>query len=137
MNNQLINFLVELAKRFGSKNPKFFNVIAIVGTIATVISFLPEDLSAIGITLPASWEGWVRVAVRWAGIAVAVISQLPKEATLVGVTQTGAPVTITDVSKLPFTAKVEEKKMEKIASQQDLQIVTVMAAPTSTSTTLS
>lgn len=114
MNNTSVwAFLTELVQRLGAKNPKFFNILALVGAIASVITGLPGVLIELGINLPDAWDVLANKIVAWAGIVVIIMSNLAVQRPVVSATKTGDNTVKTNADTLPFTAAVEKKEVEK------------------------
>lgn len=119
MNNQFINFFVELIKRFGGTTPKFFKIISVIGIIAAFIGFLPDITAFLGIEIPLKWaKGW-ELTLKIAGLITAIVAQLPNQGGIAAVTDSGHILKATNENKLPFSSVVEKKK----AAKNDVPVV--------------
>lgn len=110
--NPLINFLVETFKRFMAKSPKFFKVWKIILGIPVLIIAIPNALTILNIHLPQIFNDHVTQIVSWATTAAFIFSFLPTDSPVVEV-KDGELLKKTDPAKLPFTAAVEKKEIEK------------------------
>jgi pilus assembly protein TadC len=70
-------FLADLLVRMLKPNPKFFNVLASIGVILTVITGIPELLINSGVELPEPFEVLASKFVSIIGLVIFFISQLP------------------------------------------------------------
>jgi len=113
MSNQLVNFFVELIKRFGGSTPKFFKIISFIGGVAAFVGFLPDIFVLIGIDVPLKWSKGLEIALKVAGLITAIGAQLPNQGGIAAVTNTGHPLKATNDNQLPFTANLEKKKAAK------------------------
>lgn len=108
-NNILLDFFKEFIQRLGTKSPMFFRVISYVSAACALVTGIPKLCEELGINLPA----WAEIAQsKTISIAAAVsfvISKLTTQSTPVGVSREGDMLKKTNVEKLPFTAKSEEK----------------------------
>lgn len=112
-------FLRELVTRLGAKNPAFFNVLAWISGIATLLSGLPMFLDMIpGLVLPAWAETLENQIVVAAGATMFFMSQIGVQRPVFK-EDSGASVKLVDGDRanLPFTDKRETKlpavEMEK------------------------
>lgn len=112
--NQAVNFLREAWNRIGSKSPKFFYVTKIIGATLALAGKLPWALERYTSLEPSQEFVNLCSDVGTFFMGVFFTSFLPSQSTPVAVTQDGEAVQKTDTSKMPFTAKVEEKKMENM-----------------------
>lgn len=112
-NNQFLNFVAELIKRFATKSPKFFKVLQIILGAVTAVTGLPELLTWLSIPLPAWMTYLSNSGVAWATLSAFLMALLPADTPVVAQTQDGTQLKATNEAKLPFTAKAEEKAEEK------------------------
>lgn len=112
-NNQFINFLVELIKRFGGPTPKFFKILQLLGAVAALIGFIPFIIQKLNINLSVNWSNGLQIALQVAGIITAVGTQLTNQSSIAAVTNTGHQLKATNDNILPFTTIVEKKKLAK------------------------
>lgn len=74
-------FLIELAKRVATKNPKFFQFIQIVSGVIAVIAFLPDLAFYLDFTLP-SWANVLHdKAIKIGSLTAILMAQLPNQST--------------------------------------------------------
>lgn len=106
------DFFRELLQRVGTKNPKFFNVLAWVGAIAAFITGLPALLESFGIVIPESLADLKNKIIMWCGIVITIISNLTTQRPIADAGTTKNTV-ITDKNVLPFTAKAEKVEAAK------------------------
>lgn len=75
-NTVLVDFLIELVKRWKLESPRFFKVFQMIGLIATLITGVPELLAFLHISLPESIAFFANKTIAIAGAAVLLISKL-------------------------------------------------------------
>jgi hypothetical protein len=119
-------FLQELVLRFGSKNPKFFNVLAWIGAVATFITGLPVIFEQLGIVLPDAWQALQSKIIAGAGFAIMIISNLPVAPEpvapanqLLPDAKPGDVLGVTRSEKMPYSVAVEQKKIDVQAATAD------------------
>lgn len=106
-------FIRELVNRLGAKNPAFFNVLAWISGIATLLTGLPMFLDMIpGLVLPDWAEVLENHIVTVAGATMFFMSQIGV-ARPVFKNDSGETVRLLDGDRtnLPFTDKKEEKSV--------------------------
>jgi hypothetical protein len=71
-------FIFELVRRWGAKQPWFFKVVQWIGLAVALVLGLPEYLFDAGVLdqLPDAFQRIVDKAVLWAGLIAAFISKL-------------------------------------------------------------
>jgi hypothetical protein len=96
-NTVLIDFVVELIKRFGSKSPKFFVILQYISAALTIITGIPELITFLnaefGLTIivPFKLEIFANKLVAWCSLVSWIIAKLT--------------VDNPEETKLPFTKK--------------------------------
>jgi hypothetical protein len=112
-NPQILDFLKEIIGRIRTKSPKFFFIIMCVSVALTGASFLP-DLLEKGFRVDIS-DYWVdtckRIGIFFSGLFSGSI--LTVQSKTVSQTKEGQAITVIDEKKMPFTSKVQEKKIEE------------------------
>lgn len=108
---QIINWFVEFFKRFGTPQPQFFKILLIIGAVATFIGFVPDILSFLDFTLPATWTPWVERILKIAGITTIIVSRLTTQSKVVETD--GLILKATNEQALPFTATAERAAAQK------------------------
>jgi hypothetical protein len=114
--NQLLSFLIELVQRLRTKKPKFFVYLQWITSVFAAITGIPSFLAQFGIVLPPAATALENKYVAWALIGFTNASQLTTAPPAATVTADGKVLTLTDQSKMPFTAAKEVK------SAQDAQV---------------
>ena len=111
--NPLIAWLQENFIRLTQKSPKFFKIWKIILGVPVLVIALPNALQILNINLPQVFNDHVQDIVGWATTAAFLMSFLPTDSKVVAVDQDGTALKQTDVDKLPFTAKQEQKEVKK------------------------
>lgn len=108
-NSQLLNFLREMLNRAFTKSPMFFRIWQWASGILLVMTGIPELLEQLGVALPEPFSTMAIKAVAWASAGMYFMSLFPTQSNVVAATEQGDLLKQTDSTKLPFTAKSEER----------------------------
>jgi hypothetical protein len=110
-------FFIELVNRFRSKSGKFNQVINWIAGACAIITGLPAFLESYNIQLPAEMDALKSKTVAIAALVGWFVSRLSvQRAVVVNVDGNGLPAgTVAGATheQLPFTAKKEDKAVEK------------------------
>lgn len=109
----ILDFFKEMANRIGAKSPMFFKVLQVLGASLTFAGYIPSML-----------QQWFNVEVTGNVINVCetvahyatgffASSMLAVKSPVVGQTEQGSIVKVTDEKAMPFTAKSEQKAAAK------------------------
>lgn len=107
--NPLVAFLIEIVMRMGQKSPKLFVYIQWTAAVVAAIAGIPSFLDGINVHVSGILLAVESKTVAIAALVGLFISMLPVKGDTVAVNPSGEAITMTDQSKLPFTAKVENK----------------------------
>lgn len=112
-NSQLLNFLKESWYRLQTKSPKFFFVLQLFGASLTLAGYIPSILQQwFNVTVPGHiitmCEDIAKYATGFFGAAM-----FSAKAKIVAKTDEGHAIVVTNENKLPFSAKVEQKEIDK------------------------
>lgn len=119
----ILNWLSETLNRFFIKQPKYFKYWTWLSYAAMAISGIPYVLVQFNIHLPEPFATLSNKAVTWCAFVMLFMSKLAVKTPVVGQTETGLEVKVTDEKKMPFSAKVEKKEIaEKIPSPEVLDV---------------
>ncbi len=116
----ILDFFVEIINRIRTKSPAFFKILQLIGASLTFAGYFPSMLQVwFGVEVPGKMIGIFETVAHyatgfWASSALAV------KAPIVGQTEQGAEVRVTDQRKMPLTAKAEQKEIAKIIPPPDV-----------------
>lgn len=116
MNPNILTFLQETLQRLFTKSPKFFKVWMLISGALVLITGLPDFINFLhiaGFTIPNVWNEHVTIAVAWASRAALLMATLTTKSIPIAKTEGGNILKVTDETKLPFTAAVEQKSAVK------------------------
>jgi len=119
MNGQLLNFFKEAWNRIGSKSPKFFFVMKIIGASLALAGKLPWALDRYTNVEPSQQFINLCSDVGTFFMGVFATSFLPSQSRAIAVTEEGDVMKKTDTEQLPFTATSEAK----VSDKQDLPTI--------------
>lgn len=113
INSQLVNFLTEAWNRLRTKSPKFFFILQLLGASLTLAGYIPSMLQQwFNVIVPGHiitmCEDISKYAAGFFGA-----SMLSAKAKIVGKTDEGNAIVVTNEKNLPFSAKVEQKEIDK------------------------
>lgn len=116
----IIDFFKEVVNRIGTKSPMFFKVLQVLGASLTFAGYVPSMLQQwFGVVVsPGIIHVCESVAKYSAGFFAS--SMLAAKPTVVGQTETGIEVKVTNETKMPFTAKSEAKDIAKTIPPPDV-----------------
>lgn len=109
MNNLFLSWLRENIQRFFTNSPLFFKWWQRISYALILITAVPEFLQMFDVELPPPFNTYISKAVMFASIGILWMSRLAAQSVPVAVTNNGEVLKKTDVTKLPFTAKVEQE----------------------------
>lgn len=112
--NPAVIFLKELVNRIFQKSPKFFQIVKIIMALLTFAMYLPSMLQVwFNVEVPGHvirlCEDIAKYAIGFFGGSLLPVEQKP-----VAQTDEGKAVIVVDEKKLPFTAKTQEKLIDKV-----------------------
>lgn len=105
----IMDFIVELMKRFALKSPKFFQVLQIIAIIATLATGVPEfvdllnSITGLHINLPDFWESIQSKTVAISALVMWLMAKLPVTNQQQPITGSGK--TVSPWKALPYTDK--------------------------------
>lgn len=107
------DFLQETLNRLFMHKPKYFLYWQIVSYVGMAVCGIPYLLQQFPDLILPDWMQWLSSKLISAfSFAMFVMSQLTVNAPTVGTTTEGTSIKVIDETKMPFTAKAEEKKVE-------------------------
>lgn len=110
-NNKLILWVIETIKRFGQKNPKFFQIWQYILGFLIAVTGLPDLLKTIKVihALPAWLEAVSNADAAFGFLGAFLMTYQSAQSKPVAVTEEGQIIKETDQQALPFTALHEVK----------------------------
>lgn len=113
INNQILNFFVEIWFRLRTKSPKIFFILQLLGGSLTLLGYVPSMLQQwFNVEVPGNIITMCEDISKYAaGFFAAAL--LPATTTPVAQTPQGEAIKVTDEKKFPFTSKVESKSIEE------------------------
>lgn len=127
MSTQVTDFLQEILNRLQMRSPKVFRVLQLIGGSLAFAGYIPSMLQRwFGVEVPGPTITMCEDIGKYAaGFFAAAL--LPVRTKPVAQTEEGRAITVTDENKLPFTSKVEEKKIEE--SKPPLEVIPEVPEP--------
>jgi len=113
INNQVLNFFIEIWYRLKTKSPKIFFILQVLGGGLTLLGYVPSMMQQwFNVQVPGHIITMCEDISKYAaGFFAAAL--LPATTPPVAQTESGEAIKVTDDKKFPFTAKVESKAMDK------------------------
>lgn len=108
----LKDWIQETLNRWFIKKPKYFTYWQWATGVTTAICGIPYILVQFNVTLPEPFASLSNKVVTWAAGAAFMMAQLTVSTPTVAQTEAGSAVKVTDKEKMPFTTKVEDKKVD-------------------------
>lgn len=107
----ILDFFKELVNRIGSKSPMFFKVLQVLGASLTFAGYFPSMLQQwFGVEVSGNVISFCETVAKYA-TGFFASSMLAAKSSIVGQTEGGLEVKVTNENKMPFTAKVEAKEV--------------------------
>jgi hypothetical protein len=116
----IADFLKEMLHRIATRSPAFFRVIQLVTALLTFAGYVPSILQQwFDVTISGNVITLCESIAKYSTGFFAA-SMLSAKSTIVGQTESGVEVRMTDESKMPFSAKKEQKELDKAQPQPEV-----------------